>query len=374
MDLPTLAFGNYQAVDESGALAAGCPPNRLFRPEPGASAYGPALDLEPGWCTLSLLFSDWDRSGRRDLRMSNDREFYVRNGQEQLWRMSAGQPAELYTEADGWNPVRIWGMGIASHDVTGDGYPEYYLTSMFANRLETLTKGARRPTYDDIAAQLGVQSGRPVAGEDERPSTSWHPEFADVNNDGLVDLYVTKGNVDRMPDRAEADPSSLMLGLRNGKFVDRTRQAGIVDFARARGAAVVDLDLDGLLDIVEVNLGEPTQVWRNVGAGAAGRPKPMGRWIALRLAQPAPNTDAVGAWVEVRAGGRTQRRELTVGGGHSSGQLGWLHFGLGAAKRAKVRVQWPDGAWGPWQGVAADGRYVIERDAPEPIRWEPPTD
>ena len=61
----------------------------------------------------------------------------------------------------------------------------------------------------------------------------------------------------------------------------------------------------------------------------------MGHWIGVRLQQPAPNVDAIGAWVEVRAGERTTTREVTVGGGHASGQLGWLHFGLGSAPRRR---------------------------------------
>ena len=44
-------------------------------------------------------------------------------GQEQLWRISPGEPPRLYTDADGWVAVQIEGMGIASYDVTGDGYP-----------------------------------------------------------------------------------------------------------------------------------------------------------------------------------------------------------------------------------------------------------
>ncbi len=84
---------------------------------PDATTYGPALTLSPGWCALSMLFSDWDRSGRRDLRISNDREFYVQDGQEQLWRMGDGEQPTLYSEEDGWQRVNIWGMGIASQDL-----------------------------------------------------------------------------------------------------------------------------------------------------------------------------------------------------------------------------------------------------------------
>ena len=57
----------------------------------------------------------------------------------------------------------------------------------------------------------------------------------------------------------------------------------------------------------------------------------------------------------------TQRRELTVGGGHASGQLGWLHFGLGAATAAEVRVRWPGGEAGPWQHVDADEFVIVDR-------------
>jgi hypothetical protein len=317
-----------------------------------------------------MLFSDWDRSGRRDLRVSNDREFYVRDGQEQLWRMNERGPAALYTAEDGWERVNIWGMGIASHDLDDDGYPEVYLTSMFGNRLETLADGPDQPSFENIARERGVDSGRPVAGDDERPSTSWHPEFKDVNNDGRVDLFVSKGNVDAMPDRANADPSSLMLGAPNGRFVERTQEAGLVDFDRGRGAAVVDLNLDGLLDIIEVNLGAPVQAWRNVGSGTSARSEPMGHWLGIDLEQAGGNRDAVGAWIELRSRGETQRREVTIGGGHGSGQLVPHHFGLGPAKGAQVRVQWPDGERGPWQRVTANKLVRIGRGA-EPLAYDP---
>jgi hypothetical protein len=55
------------------------------------------------------------------------------------------------------------------------------------------------------------------------------------------------------------------------------------------------------------------------------------------------------------------RREITVGGGHTSGTLGWHHFGIGVEKAAQVRMTWPDGTVGEWQTVDAGRFYVVER-------------
>ena len=84
----------------------------------------------------------------------------------------------------------------------------------------------------------------------------------------------------------------------------------------------------------------------------------------MRVRQPAPNVDAIGAWVETRIGDRTVVREVTIGGGHAGGQLGWIHVGLGEEDRADVRVQWPDGETGPWMTLPAGTRTTIDRGAP----------
>ena len=55
------------------------------------------------------------------------------------------------------------------------------------------------------------------------------------------------------------------------------------------------------------------------------------------------------------------RREITSGGGHASGQSGWVHMGIGSAENAELRVIWPDGTAGEWGRVTADGFYVLER-------------
>ena len=203
------------------------------------------------------------------------------------------------------------------------------------------------------------------------PSTAWHPEFEDVNDDGFVDLFVSKGNVEAQSGNATQDPSNLLIGQTDGTFVEGAETAGIVSFDRARGAALVDLNLDGMLDLVVVNRRVPATLWRNVGQGDAEQPAPMGHWIAVRLQQPAPNVDAIGAWVEVQVGDRTVAREVTVGGGHAGGKIGWIHAGLDDAERAEVRVQWPDGETGPWMTVGADQFVTIERGTAEAVIWQP---
>ena len=363
--LPTLAFGNYLAPDSYD-----CAPSELVRPAStgAASGYGEPTPLDTH-CTLSVLFSDWDRAGRRDLRVANDRHYYIEGG-EQLWRIEPGAAPSRYTEADGWRQLQIWGMGIASQDLTGDGRPEVFLTSQGDNKLQTLDDGSDAPAYHDIALERGVTAQRPVVGGDVLPSTAWHPQFEDVNNDGVIDLFITKGNVEAQPDYASRDPNDLFIGRADGTFTPAAEEAGIVRYERSRGAAVTDLDLDGLPDLVVVNREADVELWHNVGSGDADAPAAMGHWISIGLHQPAPNVDAIGAWIDVRVDGRTVSREVTVGGGHAGGQLGWTHVGLGSETTAEVRVQWPDGETGPWMAVDADRYVIIDRTADAPIPFD----
>jgi hypothetical protein len=163
--LPTLAIGDYIPLTEHGTPVPPCPDNRLLRPTADGTTYGEPIPLTPGYCPLSRLFSEWDRSGRRDLRVSNDRQYYT-DGEEQLWRIEPGADPVAYTAADGWTRLQVWGMGIASQDLTGDGYPEVYLTSQGDNKLQTLMAGPDAPTYRDIAYAAGVHAPRPFTGGD----------------------------------------------------------------------------------------------------------------------------------------------------------------------------------------------------------------
>ncbi|MFO1540823.1 MAG: CRTAC1 family protein, partial [Chloroflexota bacterium] len=369
--LPVLAFGSYVDRTDPSRRIGACAPHRLVRPDPTGARYGEPLLLAPGFCALSMLFSDWSRTGRRDLRVSNDRH-YAPGGQEQLFRFAPGEPVIPWSAADGWRPVVIWGMGIASADVTGDGRPDYFLTSQGDNRLQVLAPDADGPVYDDIAFATGATATQPAFGGDALPSTAWHAEFADMNNDTWPDLFIAKGNVEAQEGYALRDPSEILVGRPDGTFLRPGRATGLASFDRARGAVVTDLDADGLLDLVVVHRRRPVRIWRGIGTGTADAPVAPGGWVAVELRQPAPNTGAVGAWIELRTDGRTQVREVTVGGGHASGAAGPIHLGIGASPSAEIRVTWPDGTTGPWLPLTAGSRSVILQGADAPLAWTPP--
>lgn len=323
---PVMAVGNYvDRTDPEGPFGA-CDDNMILRP--GASGYQ-NTPLTPGFCPLSILAAN-DARGRLTLRLSNDRHYYVREGYEQMWDIAERR---FLGADDGWKNVSLWGMGIASRDLTGDGRDEVMLTSMGDQLMQLAQEDG---TYAAAPFTIGTYAQRPHTGDDGRPSTGWHAEFADVDNDGRADLFIAKGNVDQMPGLAIQDPNNLLMQNADGTFRETAAIAGVATKERARGAALADFDGDGRLDLVVVNRRAPMELYRNVTPDT-------GNWLEIALTQSGGNVNAVGATVVVEADGNRQSQQLTVGGGHGGGKALPLHFGLGAAENADVTVFWPDG-------------------------------
>ena len=368
---PTLAIGNYVDRSAPGSPWGTCQDNILHRPGGNKAEYEPT-PLSPGYCSLSLAFTDWNNSGTADLRITNDRQYY-RGGQEQLWQMRPDAPPKQYRTAQGWRPLTIWGMGIAQADLDGDGMPEYALTSMGDTKLQKLDEDAdeTRPQYRDIAFDKGATAHRPYTGDDLKPSTGWHAQFADFNNDARSDLFIAKGNVEAMPDFTAFDPDNLLMGNGKGGFSEQGMAAGIALNRKGRGAVVEDFNADGMLELLVVNRGGPTSLFRNLGAKMEWGHRPMGNWLGIELKNGKINGDAIGAKIHVKTGNLNQTHTVQIGGGHASGQLGFIHFGLGVAERARVRVQWPDGEWSHEYRVFANNFTVIDRSRDEAQYWYP---
>ena len=340
---PTFATGNYvDRKDPNGPFEA-CDTNVILRP---LDRRYKAEILQPGFCALSMLAAK-DARGRGTLRISNDRHYYVNGGHEQMWDL---EQQRFLGTADGWKRVALWGMGIASRDLNGDGLDEVMLTSMGDQLLQFATPEGR---YVNAPFSIGTYAHRPYVGDDGRPSTGWHAEFADVNNDGRADLFIAKGNVDQMPGMATRDPNNLLMQLDDGRFEEYGHTAGVSTTERSRGAALVDFDNDGRLDLIVSNRRAPLELYRNVTAST-------GNWINITLRQPGGNADAIGALISVDTGPSIQLQQHTIGGGHAGGQLVGRHFGLAEAEQIEVAVTWPDQSQST-HSFTANQRVVISK-------------
>ncbi|MEM9580749.1 MAG: CRTAC1 family protein [Pseudomonadota bacterium] len=324
---PVLAVGNYVDRDDPDGPFEACDSNALLWP---AERGYTRETLEPGFCALSILAAR-DARGRPALRLSNDRHYYVRAGHEQMWDIAERR---FLTEQDGWERTALWGMGIASRDLTGDGRDEVMLTSMGDQLMQIAQSDG---SYANAPYGIGTYAHRPYTGEDGRPSTGWHAEFGDVDNDGLADLFIAKGNVDQMPGMATRDPNNLLMQRPDGTFTEAGVEAGIATVDRSRGGALADFDGDGLLDLIVSNRRAPLELYRNITEAS-------GNWLRIDLRQKTGNRNAIGAVITVTTAGKTQSVQHVIGGGHAGGQLLPRHFGLGTAKHAEVRVEWPDGS------------------------------
>lgn len=185
--------------------------------------------MTPGFCALSIIAAN-DARGRPTLRLSNDRHYNVRGGYEQMWDI---EDQRFLGPEDGWDTASLWGMGIASRDLNADGMDDVMLTSMGDQLLQFADTDGMYVAAD---YDIGTYAQRPHVGDDGRPSTGWHAEFGDVNNDGRADLFIAKGNVDQMPGMAMDDPNNLLMQAPDGTFVEVAADAGVAAVERSRGA------------------------------------------------------------------------------------------------------------------------------------------
>ena len=224
---PVFAVGNYVDRSDLDGPFEACDVNEILRPS--GRGYREEL-LSPGFCPLSILAAR-AASGRLTLRLSNDRHYYVKGGFEQMWDIAEQR---FLDSDDGWPQVSLWGMGIATRDLTQDGRDEVMLTSMGDQLMQLAEPDG---SYRAAPFSIGTYAQRPHTGGDGRPSTGWHAEFSDVDNDGLADLFIAKGNVDQMPGMAMNDPNNLLMQSMDGTFNEAAAPAGIATMARSRGAA-----------------------------------------------------------------------------------------------------------------------------------------
>jgi hypothetical protein len=143
--------------------------------------------------------------------------------------------------------------------------------------------------------------------------------------------------------------------LRNGTFEDISKSAGLdaVPLACRRGAAFGDINNDGNIDIVILNVGEPPTLLLNRAENSNHR-------VLFKLVGTKSNRAAIGARVTITAGRLTTFDEVRAGSSYLSQNDLRIHFGLGDEKKMdKVEIRWPNGRIETLRNVAADAIYTI---------------
>jgi hypothetical protein len=286
-----------------------------------------------GSYAMTAVAADFDNDGWSDIYIACDStpSFFFRNNTDGTFTESGLERGVALNE-DGMEQA---GMGLGIGDYNLDGHLDIFKTH-FADDTNILYRNDGKGNFEDVTipAGLGVET-RYVA---------WGAAIADLDLDGLPDLFAVTGAVypeieKKLPAYPFKTPRLVFRNLDGSKFEEFIGEAGpgVAAAHASRGAALGDIDNDGDLDIVIVNLGEAPSVLRN-DLSAQGR-----HWLMVQLEGTKSNRSALGAKVTVKYGSRKQTQAVLGQSSFYSVNDRRLHFGLGNAAEVSVEVEWPSG-------------------------------
>ncbi len=287
----------------------------------------------PNGKTLGVSFGDFDGDGWTDIYVANDsvQSFLYRNNRDGTFT-DVSLLAGVGFNEDG---KTFAGMGTDFSDYNNDGRPDIVVTDLSDERY-VLFRNNGDGTFTDATTESGL-------GAATLAFSGWSTRFIDYDNDGWKDLFVAQGHV---MDTIESTSSKLkylqpplLLRNRGGRF-SRVNAGRIFDSAWAgRGAAFGDLDNDGDIDIVVVNVNQKAYILRNDGGNRNG-------WIGIETTGLRSNRDGIGCRVRVvSASGAVQYHTVNTAVGYQSASDKRVIAGLGDDKFARlVEIRWPSGA------------------------------
>ena len=308
---------------------------------------------------LGVVAANLDEDRKIDLYVANDMSAnYLLHNLGRFQFEETGQVAGAGASADG---LYKSGMGIACGDLDGDLALDLAVTNFYGESTSYF-RNLGQGLFVDHTALVGLQAP-------SRPLLGFGAVFADLNNDGWLDLLTTNGHVlDARPQIPWMMPLELLVGSPGGRLTDVSTRAGspFQQLHLGRGLAVGDLDNDGRLDAVVVNQNQPLVYLHN-------RTENVGHHIRFSLEGSRSNRDAVGTRVTIACAARRLMSERVGGGSYQSANDPRLHFGLGISSRVdSIEVRWPSGRVDHHGALDADREYRLrEGDKPRQVRNGP---
>ena len=316
---------------------------------------------------FALAFEDVNDDQRPDILVGND--FAVPD-------FAFVQTDDGWAQADLFAATTHSTMSFDLGDINNDGKPELFATDMKPYADDPALMAAYAPLMAGMSEEMHME-GDPQIMENvlqfpaprgfanraadwgvDGTGWSWSAKFGDLDQDGLLDLYVVNGMAEEtmfahLPDHELVEENQALRNTGDG-FTPMPAW-GLNAIAGGRAMSMADLDGDGDLDIVVNNLRAPAMLYENQLCGGAA--------LVVQLAQPGvQNRDAVGARVGLLTDKGLFIRDVRAASGYLSGDPAQVHFGLPAdATPIHLEILWPDGAISLIDNPQADTLLRVER-------------
>lgn len=207
---------------------------------------------------MGIAIADVNGDGWEDIFIANDTEpnfLFVnqKNGKFVEQGLALGV---AYND----DAATVSAMGADVRDFDNDGWPDVFYNDL-TEQVWGLFRNLRGKSFRYVSAATGL-------GPLSMPFSGWGAGFIDFDNDGWRDLYSANGDVDSLRVGA-AQQDTLFRNVEGKRFVNVSGAAG-PHFERKgyqRGAAFADLNNDGFLDVVVTSLGRKPSILMNSGAG-----------------------------------------------------------------------------------------------------------
>jgi hypothetical protein len=295
----------------------------------------PAGVLERHPCYgLGVAVGDYNNDGWPDIYVANDSTpSYLYVNQKNATFREVGLLAGVAVSDDGLEQA---GMGTDFGDYDNDGWLDITKAN-FSFDYSNLYHNERDGHFVDRAKSAGI-------AVPTMPFVKWGTKFIDYDNDGWKDIFIAAGHVyPHLIDNTSGGEKYyqrrlLFHNLGDGKFADVSLESGpgILQERSSRGIATGDLDNDGDVDIVVVNMDGTPSILRNEGGNSRN-------WLTVKLVGAASNRSGLGARLVARTGTLEQTAESTTAGSIFSASDSRVHFGLGGAKSVDLEIRWPSG-------------------------------